>query len=102
MKINNISATLLVGLFVHGVSAQTSPTPPSATPAAPVTTPTPPPPATAASAAGVAEGTLFNSQRSISDKGKFEWVCTYRVANLKRSVLLDESCPATMMFELRR
>jgi hypothetical protein len=48
------------------------------------------------------EGTLFKTQRSKNDKGKFEWVCTYSVANLKRSVLLDESCPSTMVFELKR
>jgi hypothetical protein len=50
----------------------------------------------------VAEGTLFKTQRSKNDKGRFEWVCTYSVANLKRSVLLDESCPSTMVFELKR
>lgn len=101
MRIRNIAAALLAGLCASAALAQTPATPPPETPAAPIATP-PPPPAPTASTANVAEGTLFKTQRSKNDKGRFEWVCTYRVANLKRSVLLDESCPSTMVFELKR
>jgi hypothetical protein len=50
----------------------------------------------------IIEGTLFKSQRSNNDKGKFEWICTYNVAGSRRSVQLDESCPSTLVFELKR
>ena len=101
MKISNIAAVLLCGLFTHAVSAQTPASPPPDAPAAPAPTPVPSQ-APSASTVNVAEGTLFKTQRSKNDKGKYEWVCTYSVANLKRSVLLDESCPSTMVFELKR
>lgn len=114
MKLGNLVPLLLIALGAQVASAQTAPAPAppeprvppaeSAPPAAPVTppaVPTPPAPVSAVHPT-VAEGTLFRTQRSKNDKGKYEWVCTYNVANLKRSVLLDESCPSTLTFELRR
>jgi hypothetical protein len=50
----------------------------------------------------VAEGVLMKSQRASGDKGTFEWICTYRVAGTTRNVQVDESCPQTMPFALKR
>ena len=100
MKFTHILATLVIGLCGQVASGQTpvSPAPVTPTPVVPAA----PPAAPALSKPNLAEGSLFKSQRQKNDKGKFEWVCTYSIEGLKRSVLLDESCPATMVFELKR
>ena len=101
MKCPNIAAVLVIGLASHIASAQTPVPSAPATPAPPAAD-APPPAAPAISKPTVAEGSLFKTQRQKNDKGKFEWVCTYSVEGLKRSVLLDESCPASMVFALKR
>ncbi len=95
MKIRAIAALLLVGLSSSLAFAQSS------TPPAPVV-PTPLPEPSAVQQASMAEGTLMKSQRASNDKGKYEWICTYRVAGTTRSVQVDESCPQTMMFALKK
>ena len=107
MKIKNIAAVLFFGLCAHAASAQTPVTPPPTTPAPsepPAVPPAPPVPTTppAAPKTAVVEGTLFKTQRASNERGKFEWICTYNVAGTKRSVQLDESCPSTLPFELKR
>ena len=111
MKIVNIAAALVFGLYAHAAFAQTpagpsTPSTPSTppmpasleVPAAPPTPPAPP----AAPKATVVEGTLFRTQRANGDRGSFVWLCTYNVAGSKRNVQFDESCPSTLAFELRR
>ena len=110
MKIRTIAAMLCFGWLAGPGYAQapapTAPAEPSATPAAPATPATPPspnpPPPAAPPKTNIVEGTLFKTQRANSDKGTFVWVCTYNVAGSKRAVQLDESCPSTMVFEIRR
>lgn len=100
MKIKNIAAILFLGMCVNVAAAQTPvpaipPQPPAAPPAQPPEPPAPSKPA-------VAEGTLVQSQRANGDTGKFFWICTYRVEGTKRGVQLDDSCPPTMLFQLKR
>jgi hypothetical protein len=85
---------MLCVLCASAALAQVPPAPPPEPPAVPA------PPVLPKSA--IIEGTLFKSQRSNNDKGKFEWICTYNVAGSRRSVQLDESCPSTLVFELKR
>ena len=95
MKIPTRLMALLLTLFCGLASAQTTqPTTPASPPAAPDPSIVP--------QATMAEGVLLKSQRSSNDKGKFEWICTYRIAGTTRSVQTDESCPQTMRFALKR
>lgn len=98
MKIGKLAALLLVCWPVAVAIAQSG-TPPA--PSAPQEPPSPPEPV-AAPRPKLVDGVLMKSQRASSDRGKYEWVCTYRVAGTTRSVLLDESCPQTVPFELKR
>ena len=102
MKIRNITAVLICALGASVASAQ-APAAPAAPepPASPAAPPAPTAPPTAPKTA-IVEGTLFKTQRTNNDKGKFEWICTYNVAGSRRSVQLDESCPSSMVFELKR
>ena len=104
MKIKNIAGALFVGVAANFVFAQTT---------APGTPPLPPVPAIAPtpveavapvvpSQPKTAEGTLFKSQRMRNDKGTQDYICTYRIAGTKRDVLLDESCPESMVFQLKK
>jgi hypothetical protein len=100
MNFRKIAATLFFGMCVNAALAQAPvpalpPEPPAAPPAPAPQPPAPPKPA-------VVEGALVQSQRSNSDTGKYVWVCTYRVDGTKRSVQLDDSCPSTMLFQLKR
>ncbi len=109
----NFTTLLLAGLSTGIVFAQAGehampPVPPAAPlPAvaaeAPTNLPTPAE-APATPKPKVAEGTLFKSQRVPGDKGGVgsDWVCTYRVGGASKSVQLNESCPDTMRFELKR
>jgi hypothetical protein len=105
MKIRNIAAVLFFGLCANAALAQMpaipAPPPPPESPNPPPAPPAPPA-ASNVPAATIVEGALFKSQRATNDKGKFEWICTYRVAGTRRSVQLDESCPSTMVFDLKR
>ncbi len=98
MMFKHIALLLLVGLAASIAFAQSSPpsTPP-ALPSAPTT-----PESAVVSPPKVAEGSLFKSQRLKNDKGTNDFICTYRVAGLKRDVQLDESCPETMVFQLKK
>lgn len=92
--LKNFAVLLFVGLsasaFAQSDAPPKPPTPP--TPAEPAVEPT----------RKVVEGTLMKTQRANNDKGKYEWICTYRVSGTNRSVLLDESCPQTLPFEVKR
>ena len=101
MDLKNIAVAVLFGMTAGLVVAQT--TTPSAppVPAAPATAPAPAAPA-ASSQPTVAEGALFKSQRMRNDKGTYNFICTYRIAGTKRDVLLDESCPESMVFQLKK
>ena len=105
MNFKNIVVALFFGLCAHVASAQTPatpvpPEPPAAAPAIPPAAALPAPPAAPKST--IVEGTLLRSQRANDDRGKFTWICTFNVAGSKRNVQLDESCPATLPFDLRR
>ena len=98
MKVGNFALLLFVGISTSIAFAQASP---------PTGPPVPPSAPTTAEPAGVsqpkiAEGALFRSQRLKNDKGTNDYICTYRVAGTKRDVQLDESCPATMVFQLKK
>ena len=104
MKIRIIAAALFVGVTANFVFSE---------PTAPSTPPTPPVPATAPTPAEAVApavplspktvgGTLFKSQRMRNDKGTQDYICTYRIAGTKRDVLLDESCPESMVFQLKK
>jgi hypothetical protein len=95
------TAAMIFALFSTCVAFAQSGTP---TPPAPPAPPVPPasPEPTAGSQPKVAEGVLMKSQRASGDKGTFEWICTYRVAGTTRNVQVDESCPQTMPFALKR
>ena len=95
MKIPTRLKALLLTLFCGLASAQTTqPTTPASPPAAPDPSIVP--------QATMAEGVLLKSQRSSNDKGKFEWICTYRVGGTTRNVQVEESCPQTLRFALKR
>ena len=98
MKVGNFALLLFVGVAASIAFAQSSP--PSTPPALP-SAPTTPEPAVV-SPPKVAEGSLFKSQRLKNDKGTNDFICTYRVAGLKRDVQLAESCPETMVFQLKK
>ena len=100
MNIRKIAALLCVGLSASVALAQSStpPTPPLPTPPLAPTSPEPP----AAPQPNVVEGTLMRTQRANNDRGKYEWICTYRVAGTTRIVQVDESCPQTMPFALKK
>ena len=98
MKVGNFALLLFVGVAARIAFAQSSP--PSTPPALP-SAPTTPEPAVV-SPPKVAGGSLFKSQRLKNDKGTNDFICTYRVAGLKRDVQLDESCPETMVFQLKK
>lgn len=101
MKLKNMAAVL--GVCASAAFAQVPVTPaPSEPPAAPPATPPASPAPPALPKSRVVEGTLFKSQRATDDRGKFTWVCTYSVAGTQRHVQLDESCPSTLAFELKR
>ena len=100
MKVGNFALLLFVGVAASIAFAQASPpTEPPVLPSAP-TAPTAEP--AGVSQPKVAEGVLFKSQRLKNDKGTNDYICTYRVAGTKRDVQLDESCPATMVFQLKK
>ena len=101
MKIHTIAALLLVGLSTSPAFAQSSTPPAPATPPVPADI-APPPAPSAVPQASTAEGTLMKSQRANNDRGKYEWICTYRVGGTTRSVQVDESCPQTMTFALKK
>lgn len=106
MKIpTHLIAALLAGLaalFGGIASAQTTaPTLPPVLPSAPASSPPAPDPSIVPQAT-MAEGVLMKSQRGSNDRGKFEWICSYRIAGTTRSVQVDESCPQTMRFALKR
>lgn len=101
MKIRATTALLLVGLSSSLVFAQSSKLAVPATPPVPAV-PAPPPEPSAVPQASMAEGTLMKSQRASNDRGKYDWICTYRVGGTTRSVQLDESCPQTMTFALKK
>lgn len=90
----SIAVLLFVGLSTAAFAQSDAPPKPTAPP-----TPTEP---TAEPTRKVVEGTLMKSQRANNDKGRYEWICTYRVSGTNRSVLLDESCPQTLPFEVKR
>jgi hypothetical protein len=92
--LKHIAVLLFAGLSFSAFAQSDAPPKPPAPPA-----PTEP---TAEQARRVVEGTLMKMQRANNDKGKYEWICTYRVEGTNRSVLLDESCPQTLPFELKR
>ena len=102
MKIPTALIAFLLAFFAGIASAQTtepaSPSVPAPAPASPLPAPDP----SIVPQATMAEGVLMKSQRASNDKGKFEWICTYRVAGTTRSVQVDESCPQTMRFALKR
>ena len=101
MRFGNSALCLFVGVAASLACAQASPpTEPPVLPSAPIA-PTTPEPAVVAPPK-IAEGVLFKSQRLKNDKGTNDYICTYRVAGTKRDVQLDESCPATMMFQLKK
>ncbi|MEO8102808.1 MAG: hypothetical protein ABI790_09790 [Betaproteobacteria bacterium] len=97
------SATIMLLVLGAQIAQAQAPAAP-ATPAAPETpvAPVAPPAEPLAPKPAVVEGNLVQSQRASSDKGTFVWVCTYRVAGSRRSVQLDESCPSTLPFQLKR
>ena len=101
MVIRNIAALSFVCLSA-GVALSQPGLPP--VPAAPAAAPVPPIPPEAAvdPQPKVVEGILMKSQRASSDRGKYEWVCTYRVAGTTRNVQLEESCPQSMPFALKK
>ncbi len=102
MKISDTSMALLLALFAGIAPAQTTE---SASPPVPLLAPASSPQAPDPSIvpqATMAEGVLMKSQRATNDRGKFEWICTYRIAGTTRSVQVDESCPQTMRFALKR
>ena len=102
MKIPTRLMALLLTLFCGLASAQTTePTTPPAPPAAPASPPAAPDPSIVPQAT-MAEGVLMKSQRASNDKGKFEWICTYRVGGTTRNVQVEESCPQTLRFALKR
>lgn len=102
MKIPTASMALLLVLFAGIASAQaTEPASPSVPPSAPAS-PAPAPDPSIVPQATMADGVLLKSQRESNDKGKFEWICTYRISGTTRSVQLDESCPQMMRFALKR
>ena len=101
MKVGNFALLLFVGVAASFAFAQASPpTEPPVLPSAP-TAPTTAEPA-GLSQPKIAEGVLFRSQRLKNDKGTNDFICTYRVAGAKRDVQLEESCPATMVFQLKK
>ena len=101
MKVGNFALLLFVGAAASIAFAQASPpTEPPVLPSAP-TAPTTAEPA-GVSQPKIAEGVLFKSQRLKNDKGTNNFICTYRVAGIKRDVQLEESCPATMVFQLKK
>ena len=101
MKVGNFALLLFVGFAARIAFAEVSPpTEPPVLPSAP-TAPTTAEPA-GLSRPKVAEGALFKSQRLKNDKGINDYICTYRVAGTKRDVQLEESCPETMMFQLKK
>ncbi len=105
MKLKNIATLLFITLSANVVFAQSETQPTQPAPPPPVTPVAPPAPVAPVSASQprVAEGVLVRSQRANnSDKGTFEWVCTYRVEGSTRGVQLDESCPQTMPFSFKR
>ena len=98
MKVGKFPLFLFVGAAASLACAEVSPpTEPPALPSAPTT----PEPAGVAQPK-IAEGVLFKSQRLKNDKGTNDYICTYRVAGTKRDVQLEESCPATMVFQLKK
>ena len=101
MKIRTIAALLLAGLSTSLAFAQSSTPPAPATPPVPAV-PAPPLGQPAVPQTTTAEGTLMKSQRANNDRGKYEWICTYRVEKITRSVLLDESCPQNLPFEIKK
>ena len=101
MRAGNFALLLIVGFAASFAFGEVSPpTEPPALPSAP-TAPTTAVPA-GVSQPKVAEGALFKSQRLKNDKGTNDYICTYRVAGTKRDVQLEESCPETMMFQLKK
>ena len=104
MKIKNIAGALFVGVTANFVFAQTTApgTPPSPPVPAIVPTPVEAVAPVVPSQPKTAEGTLFKSQRMRNDKGTQDYICTYRIAGTKRDVLLDESCPESMVFQLKK
>ena len=107
MKFKHFAAALFFNFCTGAALAQSPAVPAPPAPPAPaeppvvVTPPTPPAPP-AAPAPTVVEGTLAGSQRLSNDRGQFQWICSYRVSGAKRAVQLDESCPATMPFQIKR
>jgi hypothetical protein len=112
LKLRSVAA-LLAGILCAGFAAaqaaSTAPgsepaTPPAPAPAAPPPPPDPPPapPPPDVPRVTAVEGTLTRSQRGLSDTRQIFWVCTYNVAGARRNVQLNESCPQTLPFEVRR
>ena len=104
MKVSNIAVALVACVTANPVFAQTTAPATPPTSVVLVTAPTPPEPTVPAVATPpkTAEGTLFKSQRMRNDKGTQDYICTYRIAGTKRDVLLDESCPESMVFQLKK
>ena len=104
MKVSNIAVALVACVTANPVFAQTTAPATPPTSVVPVTAPTPPEPTVPAVATPpkTAEGTLFKSQRMRNDKGTQDYICSYRIAGTKRDVLLDESCPESMVFQLKK
>lgn len=98
MDLRNIAVVLSVALSASIALAQSEP--PSAP--QPPSNPTPPEAPATPTQPTTVEGTLMKSQRANNDRGKYEWVCTYRVAGTTRNVLLEESCPQTLPFSVRK
>ena len=88
-------------MFVTCGYAQT-PVPPVPEPPPVPVPPAPPTEPVAPSGPKVVQGVLVKTQRANNDKGKYEWICTYRVGTITRSVLLDESCPQNVPFEMKK
>ena len=101
MKVSNIAVALVVCVTANPLFAQTTAPATPPTSVVPVTAPEPTVPAVA-TPPKTAEGTLFKSQRMRNDKGTQDYICTYRIAGMKRDVLLDESCPESMVFQLKK
>ena len=101
MKVANIVVALVACVTANPVFAQTTAPATPPTSVVPVTAPEPTVPAIT-TPPKTAEGTLFKSQRMRNDKGTQDYICTYRVAGTKRDVLLDESCPGSMVFQLKK
>lgn len=93
MKVPSTAAMVFAVLSTCVAFAQSGTPPP---------TPPVPPEQPAGSQPKVVEGMLMKSQRASGDRGTFEWICTYRVAGITRNVQVDESCPQTMPFALKR